>query len=128
MNTEKFIAAYNASRNGANQFFFNPMYRKMQYSDGVKECAEAGCYWLLDIIGTECLKPLRDAGTPMGVVSVVVPKPGTDSGARLELSTEDYTPPAWTRDLEYTDLPKGEWTFFLADEGERFALILPSEY
>lgn len=124
MNTEKFIAAYNESRNGANQFFFNPMYRQMQYSDGVKECAEAGCYWLLDIIGTECLKPLRASGEGMGIIEVHV----RDGKANLYMTTSDSAPPIWHRKVEATDMHPGEWTFYLADEGERFALILPSEY
>lgn len=124
MNTSEFIRAYRESRNGANGFFFNPLYRSMAYSDGVKECAEAGCYWLLDIIGTECLKPLRAAANPMGIVEVTV----AGGKAKVTLTDGDDEPPLWNRAIDYTDMPEGSWTFYLADEGERFSLILPSEY
>lgn len=126
MNTEKFIETYKTSRNGANGFLFNKLYPQLQYSDGVRDLAATGCYWLLDIIGTECLKPLRAARdvTSMGIVEARV-----NSGkAELVLTTTDTDPPAWSRSIERTDMPEGTWTFYLVDEGTRFALILPSEY
>ena len=41
MNTEKFLKAYNESRNGCNFFVRHPFARRFQYSDGVLECADA---------------------------------------------------------------------------------------
>ena len=124
MNTEKFIETYNLSRNGANGFLFNPLYRQLHYSDGLRDLAETGCYWLLDIIGTECLKPLRAANTGMAIVEVTV----KDGRAELALTEGDEQPPLWKRSIEWTDMPEGTWLFYLADEGERFSLILPTEY
>jgi len=34
----------------------------------------------------------------------------------------------WTRTVPWTDMPVGAWMFYLFDEGERFTMILPSEY
>jgi hypothetical protein len=124
MDTAKLTNAYTAFRNGANFFVRHPLVRQFQYSDGVQEVADAGCHWLLDIIATECLKPLRNSGSYLGVVHVTV----ADDAATIELSVNDEDPPVWTRFIDHTDLPLGRLTFFLADEGERFALILPSEY
>jgi hypothetical protein len=124
MNNEAFISAYNESRNGANYFVRHWAARSLQFSDGVEQCAEAGCMWLVDIIATECLKPLRDSGEVMGFVTAKV----ADGQADLSLSVRDGEPPAWSRHIDLTDMPDGEWQFFLADEGTRFALILPKEY
>lgn len=53
MNSEAFLRAYGESRNGTDNFHVNRLYPRFLYSDGVRECADAGCYWLLDILGTE---------------------------------------------------------------------------
>lgn len=130
MNTEKFIETYNTSRNGCNGFLFNKLYPQLQYSDGVRDLAETGCHWLLDIIGTECLKPLRNACEKrsseviMGIVEAKV----HDGKAKLTLTDADDAPPLWKRTIDYTDMPDGTWLFYLADEGGRFTLILPNEY
>lgn len=124
MNEQAFKAAYNLSRNGANAFYTHWFDRKFQYSDGVRDCLEAGCYWLLDIAATELPAVLRKAGQNMGTLAVKVEA----SKARLTLDAQDGAPPLWARDIEFTDLPQGEWIFFIADEGERVAMILPTEY
>ena len=124
MDNAKFISTYNESRNGANGLLFNPLYPKLKYSDGVRDCAETGCYWLLDIIGTEGLAPLRKQNTTLGIITVKV----ANDKAVISMSTGDDIPPVWSRKVDYTDMPEGEWLFYLADEGSRFVLILPSEY
>lgn len=124
MDAEAFKRAYGESRNGANFFVRHPLVHSFQYSDGVQECAEAGCAWLLDIIGTECLKPLRASGEVLATLNVKV----ANSKAVLALSVADGAPPAWIRTIDWTDFPKGSWDFLLTDEGERFALILVTEY
>lgn len=124
MDEARFKAAYNESRNGANYFVHHPLVRQFQYSDGVQECAEAGCYWLLDIIATECLMPLRQSGEPSGIVRVIV----QDAKADIELTVTETGPPLWTRHVNLTDMPEGEWVFELVDEGERFAMILLTEH
>lgn len=124
MNIDAFKTAYAESRNGANYFVRHWAVRSFQYSDGVKQCADAGCHWLLDIVATECPKPLRASNEVMGFLSVRV----VNSKANIQLTVDDDAPPVWERRVDFTDLPDGSWKFFLADEGNRFAFILPTEY
>lgn len=124
MNTEQFIQAYNASRNGTDNFHFNPLYRTFIYSDGVKECAEAGCYWLLDILGTELPGFIRERTAGMCVVVVTV----KDGKAQIVAEAYDGDPTPYKRSVDFTDMPEGEWMFYVSDEGGRFPCILPSEY
>lgn len=124
MDEAKFKEAYNEPRNGANQFFRHPMMPLLEYSDGVKDCFEAGCYWLLDIISTECLAPARahDKSPYLFTAEVAAGK------ALLTLTWSDTKPPIWSRNIDYTDLPAGRWVFELVDERSRFALTLISEH
>ncbi len=124
MNTEAFTQAYNQSRNGANFFVRHPLARSFQFSDGVQECAEAGCYWLLDIAATEIPAVLRRHQEPMGILYVRV----SDDQAKLSLELEDDVPSAWAKTIPWTDLPEGEWVFEIVDEGERVAMILITEH
>lgn len=129
MDIERFKAAYNESRNGAN-YFVNHQLRitpggvPFHYSDGVKDCADAGCYWLLDVIATECPGPLRTSGDVMSIVEVEV----NQGKADLRLTISDNAPPIWSKHVDLTDMPDGRWVFELVDEGERFALALLTEH
>ena len=124
MDTDKFLAAYSEPRNGVNQMYRHPLVRNFTYSDGVKECAEAGMYWLLDVVATEALKPLAQTEYFQGVVALKV----VGSRAIVELRVEDDAPPIWAKPIEYTDAPEGEWKFLLANGGDAFNMILLSEY
>ena len=126
MNTEAFINAYNESRNGTDQFHFNPLYRNFLYSDGVKACAEAGCYWLLDILGTELTRSMFETHDSfMCFVSVKV----ADQRASITGEFEDGDQRPYKREVEYTDLPEGNWVFYVSDDGDgKLRCILPKEY
>ena len=125
MNTEAFKSAYNASRNGLNSRIRHPLARTFVYSDGVEECADAGCHWLLDIIGTEVVPAYKNLCTGnMGIIFVRV----ANDAATIKLEMEDDMPAAWSRNIEYTDMPPGEWAFYLSNEGDHCLLILPTEY
>lgn len=125
MDTESFLRAYGESRNGANDFYRHTMWRKLVYSDGVKECLETGVYWLMDVIGTECVKPVLDSGLPLGILYVNV----NDGKADLRIEMQDDVV-LWKKRVEYTDMPDGEWTFYLANDGDtrQISAILPTEY
>jgi hypothetical protein len=126
---QDFEALYKESRNGANNFFRNPLVPKFFFSDGVKDCADAaGCYWLLDIVATECLEPLgASKRSYMGIVTCKV----SAGQADITLTDSDEAAPIWSRHLDFTDMPEGEWKFILYNDignGSRFSFILPSEY
>jgi hypothetical protein len=124
MKKDEFLRAYNESRNGCNYFIRHPLVRYFQYSDGVEECAEAGCYWLLDIVATECPAAMRKANALVCGFTVNV----NEKGAKLALFEITGAPPVWKKKIEFTDMPEGEWYFELVDEGGRFAFILGSEH
>lgn len=124
MDTDKFLAAYNETRNGANEMYRHPLVRNFTYSDGVKECAEAGMYWLLDVVATEALKPMAQTEYFQGVVALKV----VGSRAIVELTVEDDAPPIWAKPIEHTDAPEGEWKFLLANDINTFTFILLTEY
>lgn len=125
MDTDKFKAILAESRNGCNHFVRHPLAPHFHYSDGVQDLAGTGLYWLLDILATELPKVYRKHGQYHGIVSVV----SKDGKATLSLSFSDEEKrKPWTRRIDWTDLPDGEFQLELADEGERFALILLTEH
>lgn len=128
MDEVKFKAAYNECRNGADKFYRHPLARNFAYSNGVQECAEAGCYWLLDILGTELPSVFRanEHISNMASVHVVV----RNSAAHIRAEFEDDHV-AWRKEVDITDLPDGDYVFLVADEFEgecRYRMILVSEY
>jgi len=128
MQTDKFLSILAESRNGANHFFRSPLYPKFLYSDGVQALAETGCYWLLDILGTELpavFKTKNPHHSMLGIVTV------NASGGRatLTMGLEDGLPVQWSKDIDITDLPDKEWNLYVSDNGDgTFSCILPSEY
>lgn len=125
MNATEFKDIYSESRNGVNRFVRHPMARGFHYSDGVEALAECGCYWLLDIMATECAVALRRANEPRSLVTVKV----ADSKATIEQTTSDDAPPIWKREIGFTDMPAGEWTFVVNMDGDGIVrCILLSEY
>ena len=129
MDQDKFKAIYAESRNGANSWIRHPVARRFIYSDGVQELAEVGIYWLLDIIGTEGVDAMvKHPDSYLCQVDVIVK---TDGTAEIEMKPSDDEPPILRREIDWTDMPEGKWTFFLADdEGTRaeVKLFLVSEY
>jgi hypothetical protein len=128
MNAQAFTSAYSASRNGTDAYHRNPLYPNFIYSDGVKECAEAGCYWLLDKLGTELPAVFdRDEDMASMVVEVDVAE---DNTAVIRGTWEDGEPPVYQAEMEFTDLPAGQWQFFVARDYTplRLICILLTEY
>lgn len=126
MNTEQFINAYNEPRNGINHWCRNPLYPKFLYSDGVRDCAEAGCYWLLDILGTELPRAFNERDDEYMCVVYVKVK---DSEAVIVGEFHDDDPKPYRREIDYTDMPDGVWMFYVTDSGDgTLTCILPKEY
>lgn len=125
MDNTAFIKAYNQSRNGANEFYRHSMVKYFHYSDGVRDCAQAGCYWLLDLAATEFPAVMRKHGELRAILKVhVLP----NLGCALELTVADNQPPIWSQSIDYTDMPEGSWFFELGDEDIRVAMILLTEH
>lgn len=126
MDNDKFIAAYEESRNGTEHFYFNKLMPKFFYSDGVKECAETGCYWLLMRMGTEVLGVFKQRKEYLAIVTVAV----KDNKAVITTTFEEEDPNPFIMTVDLTDMPEGEWNFYIYNEGPEFGFrcILPSEY
>jgi hypothetical protein len=106
---------------GTEQYHFNPLYRWMNYTDGVKYFATnagGGAYWLLDIIGTE-LQPLA---RKHGFLTVDLLVHDT-AKADIVVTDGDYLE-LWRRHIDWTDCPQGVWKFFL----QSGVLMVTSEY
>lgn len=106
---------------GTEQYYFNPLYPDLRYTDGTKYLAEkAGAYWLLDIIGTEYFpKQAEGVWDTMVVIKMAV----ANDQMQITVTDGDYN--IYTeRLIEFTDFPEGEWALWLVDG----VLILPSEY
>lgn len=125
MNAEKFTQVYREIRNGCNGFFYHPLVRKFQYSDGVRDLANTGCAWLLDILATELPAQFTRHHAVSNDCYVAVTSAGGQ--ARIEAEFEDDVV-GWSRDIDYTDLPEGVWKFHIVDEGHRYAMILLTEH
>lgn len=126
MNTEAFLTAYNESRNGVNHFCRNRLYPTFLYSDGVQQLAESGCYWLLDILGTELPQQFKQRPDEyMCIVTVTV----ADDKARIKGEFVDDDPTPYLRSIDYTDMPAGTWKLYVTShEPPLLHCILPKEY
>lgn len=126
MNTQLFKSIYSVPRNGANAFYRHPLARNVLLSDGVHDLANTGCWWLIDLIATEGASKLRrNPDAAMLIVKVKV----KDTVASVRGKLFDEKPPQLRHRVDYTDLPDGEWMFYLGVFDEtRFSLILPTEY
>jgi len=121
MNTQAFTEAMSKSRNGSDGMTRHPLVHDFIMSDGVIECAEAGCWWLMDILATE-LPRLFGNHTSCSITVKVA-----DSKAVIEGEFQDGVI-GYTRSIDWTDLPDGDWLFYVGFDGEFYACILLSEY
>lgn len=105
---------------GTEKYHYNPLYPKMNYTDGVQFFANNagnGAYWLLDIIGTEIFE-IHRKGEEFIHIRLIV------SGEKAEIVADDGNDNVlFRRSIEFTDCPSGEWRFFL----ENNVLMLPGE-
>lgn len=128
MNDQAFITAYGESRNGTDTWHFNPLYKRLNYSDGVRACAAAGLYWMLDILGTEAVQAYdKHVATldGMGFINFVV----TGDKAVLSLVRDEGEPPVWSKKIGYTDAPEGKWLFYMSNDGDGlYRLFLATEH
>ena len=101
---------------GTENYFTNPLV-KYKYTDGVKYFAEhAGAYWLLQEINGLYVK----LGCPV-FLNIVV----KSNKKKADIIVDDGNDKVLIKKhIGFTDLPEGEWQFFLTDN----VLMVPSEY
>ena len=103
---------------GSDSRYRHSLFRRFIYTEGVRAVDErAGCYWLLDIVATEvaprCLKVWERDEIGVFMLELTV----TNSTASLRCTWDDEEPAIWTRGVDWTDFPEGEWTFKLVVDG-----------
>ena len=105
---------------GTENYYKNPLYSWMNYTDGVKTFAEyagGGAYWFLDIIGTE----LRELALKEEFINITL-RSNLEKG---RIFADDGNGKAlYSKLIDYTDCPAGVYHFFLTNN----VLMLTSEY
>lgn len=129
MKRDVFLQVINEPRNGANAMFRHPLCPWFAISDGVRELADTGCWWLIDICATEL--PLVFKRNELDTALIKL-NSSNGMGKLSLLETEDHC--VWEKIIGSTDLPDGEFLLYLAHENWRkptdspFRMILASEY
>lgn len=102
-------------------------------SEGLRAVAQvAGAHWWEDVLALEVaplvLKAFLAGEHAFGIVQLAV----SGGKATAHLSLEDDAPPAWSKTIDFTDFPDGEWSFYLGiDEGPGGFVVtgfIPQEY
>ena len=110
---------------GTERYYRHSLVRTVTYTDGVKHFADAaGAYWLLDILATELTGHVRTNEI------IFITATSKDGKATLTAVRDKGEPPLWTKNIEFTDLPEGEWDLWFALGGpyDTLVILLPSEY
>lgn len=106
---------------GTESYHVNPMYRWLKYTDGVYyfvNNAGGGAYWFLDIIGTE----LRGMAQFRSFLSITL---DVDANQKAVIKvTDGDDEQLWSRTIDWTDCPTGEYRFFVTSD----VMMLASEY
>ena len=128
LDIDEFKGAYEAPRNGTERYHRSPLYPNFLYYDGVHECAEAGCYWLLAKLGTE-LPVVLDKHDDLFALLVEV-EVAEDSTAVIRGTWDDNNPYAtlYRREIDFTDMSVGTWQFDVGKDGAKLICILLTEY
>lgn len=113
---------------GTEQWYRNPFNIRMIYTDGVKFFAEnggeQGAYWFIDVMATEVCPLLDRKKQYFGSVVMRV----KDDKTAVIIVTDGNEGQLATYDIEFTDMQRGEWRFYLIEEGVHRVMLLPSEY
>ena len=103
------------------QFYF-PLWPKVFLTDGVQFLAqEAACYWLMDAITSHIVR--------LPKAEVFVSCKLTVSNAKTELVLDDGNGNVLaTQNIAYTNFPLDSIMLYACWDGERWIVMLPSEY
>jgi hypothetical protein len=104
--------------------YYRAINRAVTYTDGAKYFADkAGAHWLIDIISTE----LPGHANREGFLHIKM----TVADSKAAIAADDGNGKiVWTRDIDWTDCPEGEWRFYMAPGGPEgtTVIMLPQEY
>jgi hypothetical protein len=108
---------------GTDNYYRHP-FSPSVYTDGVRAFAQnagGGAYWFLDIVLTEPVirKAMRDEGLQIVTLSV-----DPEQRGHITVKRDTYDPVIFSRAIDTTDCPPGEWRFYFTDN----VLMIPNEY
>jgi hypothetical protein len=104
---------------GTEGYHFNPLFRNINYTDGVKYLSDNGAAWLV----TDTLAHLVHNKKVKGQEFVAITLAAKDGKAQL-LLTDGNDKNLAKQTYDFTDLPDGEIKMFFSDG----VLLLASEY
>jgi hypothetical protein len=104
---------------GTEDYFFNPMFAKIRYTDGVKYVSDNGAAWLV----TDALAVLAHH-EKVRVEEFVAIKVKSANGAATVTYDDGNDNVLYVQQYPVTDLPAGEIKFFYTDT----VLMLAGEY
>lgn len=119
MNTKELKSAL-AQCYGTERWYTHPLNSNMTYTDGVKIFADnagGGAHWFLDIVATE-LMILHKTNEFLCITLV------TASGLATIVASDSDDNVLYTKDIDFTDCPAGDWLFYLTNN----VMLLPSEF
>jgi len=103
---------------GTEQYFYNPLFKNMKYTDGVKFLSDKIAGWLVTDI-------LAVAGSKLKTSEFIVWELDVKDEKAVLTAREDVgTPPLYKQEYTYTDLPDGKIKLYQ----QNGVLMLPSEY
>jgi len=100
---------------------------RLLMTDGVLAMRKVcDAFWLTDVVASAQSEKLRDACD--GFQIWTLKKDGRK--CRVECRKDTGLPPVYTQDIEYTDFPLDEFTFYVGETGEGHppTMMLMSEY
>ena len=124
---------------GTEQYFYrlNPLGQRtgMVYTDGVKQfCKIAEAQWFIDLVNSYMPNLIEEnlkAGDYFTIITLTS-KPiteGKHKGCNLQMTMQhDTNTPILFEQYDITDLPEGEYKFYLVDNDTEKVLMLPTEY
>ena len=129
MNTQDFHRALKEVRNGADYFMRHPLTPRSLISSGLREVADTGCWWLVDLLCTGYAHQLKlddKAGRISGTPIVEVKTRG--GVTRVALSYGDDEPPTHKNKIDPSCLPDGGFSILGGVEDGQAMFYLLSEY
>lgn len=106
---------------GSEDFFSTQFIRGFVYTEGVRYFAEkAGAYWLVDDVALFFKNKVKMTG--FATVKAI------SKNNKVRLVLEDEGVKYGEKRYSFSDLPEGEWLFYLQYDGQRVFMMLPSEY
>lgn len=131
MNKEQLTSALAHCTGTESYTRHSPMMPNFLLTDGAKcfaENAGGGCYWLMDILGSE--PKIKKLVLEKGIAFVRLTV--SDGSAVLTVEEDEGIPPVFNRKIDFTDCPEGKWMLYLQaaaiENPGQIVCMVPSEY